>query len=131
MSERSIRPPSERAIQNEILLSASEAGWTLWRNNVGVGWQGQYTRLPDGSILIQDPRPLHAGLCVGSSDLIGWRPLLIGPEHVGTTIAQFTGIEVKTKRGRESIAQANFPYSDSSILSSTVQPSALNTLTRA
>ena len=99
---------SERAIQNEVLLAASAAGWTLWRNNVGVGWQGDATRLADGSILIRNPRPLHAGLCTGSSDLIGWRPILIGPEHLGATIAQFVGVEVKTARGKESKPQATF-----------------------
>ena len=99
---------SERAIQNEILLAASARGYTLFRQNVGVGWTGEATRLPDGSVLIRNPRPLHAGLCVGSSDLIGWRPILIGPEHLGATIAQFCGIEVKTPKGRESKPQATF-----------------------
>ena len=99
---------SERAIQNEILLAASAAGWTLFRNNVGQGWTGDATHLPDGSVLIRNARPLHAGLCTGSSDLIGWRPLLIGPEHLGQVVAQFAGVEVKTARGKESPAQVTF-----------------------
>jgi hypothetical protein len=99
---------SERAIQNEVLLAASARGYTLFRNNVGVGWQGDATRLADGSILIRNPRPLHAGLCVGSSDLIGWRPILVGPEHLGATIAQFAAVEVKTARGKESKPQVTF-----------------------
>ena len=99
---------SERAIQNEILLAASAGGYTLFRNNVGQGWQGDATRLADGSILIRNPRQLHAGLCTGSSDLIGWRPILIGPEHLGSTIAQFVGVEVKAPKGRESKPQATF-----------------------
>lgn len=99
---------TERAIQNEILLAASAAGWTLFRNNVGVGWAGEASHFPDGSVLIRNPRPLHAGLCTGSCDLIGWRPLLIGTEHLGTTVAQFVGVEVKTSKGRESKAQRTF-----------------------
>lgn len=99
---------TERDIQNAIRLAASEAGFTLWRNNVGQGWAGDATRLPDGSVLIRNPRPLHAGLCVGSSDLIGLRPLLIGAEHIGSIVAQFTGIEVKTARGRVSGKQRTF-----------------------
>jgi len=99
---------TERAIQTEILLAASAKGLVLFRNNVGVGWQGETTRLADGSVLIRNARPLHAGLCKGSSDLIGWRPLLIGPEHLGATVAQFCGIEVKTARGRETKEQAHF-----------------------
>jgi hypothetical protein len=99
---------SERAIQNEILLAASAAGWVLFRNNSGIGWVGEVIRLKSGDVLIKNPRPLHAGLCTGSSDLIGWRPLLIGPEHLGQVVAQFTGVEVKTPKGRESPAQATF-----------------------
>ena len=99
---------TERAIQNEVLLAASGQGWTLFRNNSGIGWVGEVTRLKSGDLLIKNPRPLHAGLCVGSSDLIGWRPILVGPEHLGATIAQFVGVEVKTPKGRESKPQATF-----------------------
>jgi hypothetical protein len=98
----------ERDLQNTIRLAASEAGLTLWRNNVGTGWAGDATRLPDGSVLIRNPRPLHAGLCVGSSDLIGYRPLVITPEHLGTTLAQFAAIEIKADRGRERPEQRHF-----------------------
>ena len=99
---------SERAIQNEILLAASASGYTLFRNNVGQGWQGDATRLADGSILIRNPRPLHAGLCTGSSDLIGWITVEVGPDLIGRRLAQFVGIEVKTAKGRESKPQATF-----------------------
>lgn len=99
---------SERAIQNEVLLAASEAGFTLFRNNVGTGWAGDVQRLKDGSILIRNPRPLHAGLCKGSSDLIGLRPLVITDADVGKTIAQFAAVEIKTANGRTSHTQQNF-----------------------
>ena len=99
---------TEHAIQTEILLAASAKGYILFRNNTGMGWTGDTERLSDGSVLIRNPRPLHAGLCKGSSDLIGWRPLLVGPEHLGSRLAQFAAIEVKTKRGRATAEQANF-----------------------
>ena len=115
---------SERDIQNAVRLAASEAGYTLFRNNVGTGWTGHVTELPAGTVvvlpgnhtirldaaakLIRNPRPLNAGLCAGSSDLIGWYPRLIGREHVGTSLAQFTAIEVKTATGRASPGQKNF-----------------------
>ena len=99
---------SEHAIQNDILLSASASGYTLFRNNVGMGWAGDAEHMPDGSVLIRNPRPLHAGLCKGSSDLIGFRPLRVGQEHVGQTLAQFAAIEVKTARGRATGPQSNF-----------------------
>ena len=44
--------------------------------------------------------PVRYGLQPGSSDLIGWRTVTITPEMVGTTIAVFTSIEVKTATGR-------------------------------
>jgi hypothetical protein len=98
----------ESLILNDIRLAASDLGFVLFRNNVGTGWCGDVTRLADGSVLIRNPRPLHAGLCKGSSDLIGFRPLVITAEHLGTTIAQFAAVEVKTARGRVSQPQQQF-----------------------
>lgn len=86
---------SERRIQSEILLALSDHGITGWRQNVGTGWAGKATKHADGSVTIQDARPLHAGLCRGSSDIIGLREIVITPEMVGQTIAQFTALEVK------------------------------------
>jgi hypothetical protein len=115
---------TERAIQNEILLAASAGGYTLFRNNVGLGWQGTVSDLPAGTLiqlpggkrfwldgrckLIANPRPLNAGLCEGSSDLIGWVTVMVGPDLIGRSLAQFVGIEVKTPKGRESKPQATF-----------------------
>jgi len=48
------------------------------------------------------------GLCKGSSDLIGLSQVLIGPEHLGQTLALFTALEVKTSRGRLSAEQEKF-----------------------
>jgi hypothetical protein len=78
----------------------------LFRNNTGMAWQGQVRKNRDGSITISDPRPLHAGLVVGGSDLIGWLPVRITQEMVGDTIAVFTAVEVKagTKASPEQLA---------------------------
>lgn len=72
----------------------------LFRNNVALAWTGDVTRLADGSVLIRNPRPLHAGLHRGSGDLIGWRRRLVGPHDVGCEVAQFLSLEVKSARGR-------------------------------
>lgn len=80
----------------------------VFRNNTGMGWQGKSKQTPQGDRLIVDPRPLHAGLCTGSSDLIGWTPIKITPEMVGKTIGVFTAIEVKKPGGRISKPQLNF-----------------------
>lgn len=98
----------ESKIQNEVMHHLSQNGWTIWRQNVGLGWAGDVTRLEGGSILIRNPRPLRCGLCQGSSDLIGLRPVEITEEMIGSTIAQFVAIEVKGPQGRLSAAQRRF-----------------------
>jgi hypothetical protein len=48
-------------------------------------------------IVLANPRPLHAGLCEGSSDLIGW-----------TADGRFAAVEVKSARGRVRDSQRAF-----------------------
>jgi|LGVE01.1.fsa_nt_gb hypothetical protein len=100
---------SEKQIQRSIFkrLGGLQAV-RLFRNNVGTAWTGEVTRLQDGSILIKNPRPLHAGLVKGSGDLIGWRKVMITAEMVGRPIAQFLSLEVKTKTGRATKGQKNW-----------------------
>lgn len=82
---------AESSVQAEIRLLASQRGWRLFRNNCGV--------LPD-----RTGRPVRFGLAndspqlsreYKSGDLIGIRPVLITPKHVGHTIGVFTSIECK------------------------------------
>lgn len=99
----------ESNIQKTIQLAVSErTNATMWRNNVGTGWVGQTSRTKDGGVYIKNARPLKAGLCVGSSDLIGFTQVEITPEMVGKKIAVFTAIEVKTANGRRRKEQINF-----------------------
>lgn len=58
--------------------------------------------------MIENPRPLQAGLCEGSSDLIGWTTVEVTPAMVGKKIAIFTALEIKTESGRASKEQINF-----------------------
>ena len=111
---------SEHVTQQRILLACGSGEVRLWRNNVGLGWTGAATRitagnvrgvaasLQPGDVVIRAARPLHAGLCVGSSDLIGYRSFLVGPEHVGQRVAQFAAVEVKSATGRPSKEQTQF-----------------------
>lgn len=82
---------SESAILNDIRLEASELGIRLWRNNVGASYtkNGDFIRygLANDSVAVNS--------VLKSSDLIGIRPLLITPAHVGRTIGQFVSREVK------------------------------------
>ncbi len=86
---------NETALLQRILLRSSELGWRLFRNNVGV---------------LRDERGnrVRYGLAVGSSDLIGWMPLTIGPQHLGTTIAVFVAVEAKVGRNVTTEAQGHF-----------------------
>jgi len=78
---------SEQQIQQEIRLACSTGDTRLFRNNTGT--------LRD-----QHGRPVQFGLCKGSADLIGYRSITITPEMVGSTVAVFLSIEVKTATGR-------------------------------
>lgn len=82
---------SETTLQNEIRLELGKRkNVRMFRNNVGqIGG-------------------LSFGLCVGSSDLIGFQSVTVTPEMVGQKIAIFTAIEVKTQKGKVSPAQTKF-----------------------
>lgn len=89
----------ETKIMRDIQVEASARGSRLWRNNVGL-------------FETADRRKIRTGLCPGSSDLIGYKPLVITPELaqklIGTKIAIFVACEVKDQRGRLSKEQAAF-----------------------
>jgi RNase P/RNase MRP subunit p29 len=90
------------------LLLALPRHVRLFRNNTGTGWVGKVVKRLSDILVIKDPRPLHAGLCEGSSDYIGWTEKVITSEMVGQKVAVFTAVETKTKRGRVSSEQENF-----------------------
>lgn len=83
-------------------------GARLFRNNVGEAWLGKTARTKEGGVYIAKPQRVVYGLCVGSSDHIGWTPVVITPDMVGTTVALFTAVEEKTIRDRLSEPQRNF-----------------------
>jgi hypothetical protein len=78
---------SEQTIQQHIRLACSSGNCRLFRNNTGT--------LKD-----QHGRPVQFGLCKGSADLIGWTTRTVTQDMVGTQVAVFTSIEVKTETGR-------------------------------
>lgn len=111
---------SEHETQQRILLACGNGAARLWRNNVGTGWAGNATRvtagnlralgqgLRPGDVVVRAARLLHAGLCLGSSDLIGYTSVLVGPEHVGLRLAVFAAVEVKSATGRATAQQQAF-----------------------
>lgn len=97
----------EHSLQNAIRNALCGHG-LIWRANVGSGWTGDATRLPDGSILIRNARPFTTGLPNGFSDLFGIVPVTITPDMVGQRVGIFTAQEVKTRTGRVSPQQSAF-----------------------
>jgi len=93
----------DSAINKTFLLLRT---WRLFRNNVGGAWQGKSKWINNKSddikkrvkksIIIFMPKFIKYGLLKGSGDLIGWRTITITKEMVGTKIAQFVSVEVKT-----------------------------------
>lgn len=82
---------SEAGVQAQQRLIATQRGERVWRNNVGAG------KLEDGSYirfgLANDSTAVNSR--IKSGDLIGIRPVLIGPGDVGRTIGQFVSYECK------------------------------------
>lgn len=77
------------------LLYGSQIGMRLFRNNVG--------KLQD-----RNGQWVAYGLCVGSSDVIGWTPTIITPDMVGRTVAVFTAFETKVGRRATTVEQGAF-----------------------
>lgn len=73
-----------------------------------MGWVGIVKARQGDTITLVDSRPFHAGLCTGSSDLIGWTPVIVTPDMVGRQLAIFTAIEVKAPTGKLRTEQEEF-----------------------
>ena len=85
---------NEAYVQNKIRLAVGSGEVRLFRNNTGA-------------LLDMQGRLVKFGLCKGSSDLIGFKPVTITPDMVGQKIPIFSAIEVKDK-GKTTVDQKNF-----------------------
>lgn len=98
----------ERHVQNAI-RNALAGHCLLFRANVGKAWTGDsFHRLPNGDMVIRNPRPFTTGLPPGFSDTFGLVPVVITSDMVGSTFGRFLAGEVKTATGRVSPKQAAF-----------------------
>jgi hypothetical protein len=84
----------ESTIQQEIIAACNKADTRAFRNNVAK--------------LQVRGRWVNFGLCVGSSDLIGFHTMTIEPHHVGKKVAVFLAIECKSASGKATAEQKNF-----------------------
>ncbi len=112
-----------RVRESEVLRSIRDVLNTgpvrLFRNNVGTALvvnhkHGQTKQaIISACARLAESRGAFAqrmsfGLSAGSGDLIGYRQVVIGPEHVGMTRAQFLSVEVKADKGRVRPEQVNW-----------------------
>lgn len=112
-----MKPTEETNILRTIMLAIGiNPNIRIFRNNTGSAWIGasvkftkrQSVNVESGDVLVKQGRYFTAGLCVGSSDLIGIKSVEITPDMIGKKIAIFTAIEVKKINGRVSKEQTNF-----------------------
>jgi len=89
-----------------IQVDLTAAGARVFRNNTAVAWAGKVVKvfsptkliLMPGDVVIRQAYPIHAGLCEGSSDLIGISP----------PSGRFVAVEAKFGSGRLTKPQSNF-----------------------
>ena len=110
---------NEATIKRDILRRLGRGPVRVFNNPVGSAWQGIATRLPNGDVLLHNPRRVVYGLCPGSSDLIGWRTVEVTPEMVlpalvwrrdmalvwGADIAAAGGIQQVLEKARALLAE--------------------------
>jgi len=107
---------SEKQIMHKMMIALSKAGARVFRNTVGMAYQGKAIRFTEpqtvkvepGDIVIRKARTIKAGLMTGSSDLVGWYPRMITEYDLGKTIAAFVACEVKTEHGTLEPEQLQF-----------------------
>lgn len=99
---------SEHAVQNGIRNALVDAG-IFFRANVGQAWaSNDIGKLPDGSLLLRNPRPFSTGLPAGFADLFGFVTVRITPDMVGQDVAVFVAIECKSSKGPTREKQERF-----------------------
>lgn len=86
-----LRGSSEAAAQAAVRLEAAQKGIRAWRNNVGALTDERGVPVRYG--LANDSAAMNK--IIKSADLIGIRPVLVTPAHVGQTIGQFVSREIK------------------------------------
>jgi len=94
---------SETAVDQRVMIKASQAGHRFWRNNIGVAVDERGVPVRFG--LANDSSKINKKL--KSGDRIGITKIIVTPEMVGKLVGVFTSLEIKhqgwcyTGKGRE------------------------------
>lgn len=98
----------EHALQNTI-RNALAGECLLFRANVGQAWTGTSShKLPNGDLVIKNPRPFTTGLPPGFGDTFGLAKRIITAADVGTKLGVYIAGEIKGERGRVSDKQTAY-----------------------
>lgn len=110
-----MRNNQEGAVIARVQIDSSAKGWRLFRNSVGMAWQGnkvgEFMRDGIKAVLLSSARRVAYGLGVGTSDLVGWAPRKYIDPETGelVTVAVFVAVECKTQGYKRTTAeQDNF-----------------------
>jgi len=85
------------------LIKATEYGFRLFKNAMGLGYVGKLTKSYRDSfageiVTIEKARRVKFGVCnPGGFDLIGWQTVKITADMAGMRLAVFTAIDGKTE----------------------------------
>jgi hypothetical protein len=87
----------EAQLKYEILkFIATLTNVKLFNNPIGSGYCGKLVRHTGANVVLAWARRVTFGLFgAGGPDLIGWKTIIIRPEHVGQQLAVFCAVEVK------------------------------------
>lgn len=100
---------SEHAIQNASRNALALPGVFNTRANVGKAWTGSScSRLPNGDMLIRDPRPFDTGLPAGFTDTFGVTAVEVTADMLGDTLGVAHFIEFKDIGKNPTPRQADF-----------------------
>lgn len=90
---------------DEILLNLPD-NERLFKSRAGMGWQGKHTR--KGAFTIIKNAVPFKGMPDGFPDLCGWQSMEITPDMIGSRVAVFTAVEVKTGKQQLKPEQKRF-----------------------
>ena len=98
---------SESDLYPAIIGEYSRGGTRLFRQASGLAWQGTVLERSQSRLVLGNPRAIRAGV-PGMADLGGFTGVLITPDLLGDTIAQYVAIECKSAIGRLTEEQTAF-----------------------